>query len=63
MIRKILDCFKHDFINVTTGATAYKEDILSYKLATWMGIERMATRLKGRSLTTRSGDPRDSSLD
>jgi hypothetical protein len=39
--------FKHDFINMTTEATVptrvYKEDIVSYTLATWVGIRPMPT--------------------
>jgi hypothetical protein len=27
MIRKILDCFKHDFIKMTTGSTALHQSI------------------------------------
>jgi hypothetical protein len=33
----------------------YKEDIPSYMLAIWMGIEPMPTQLNGQSLTTRPG--------
>jgi len=58
LMRKILDCFKHDFVNMgpLPHTRVYKEDILSYILATWMGIEPMPTWLKGWSLTTRPGE-------
>jgi hypothetical protein len=55
VIRKILDYFIHDFVNLTTGATAPHQDIQrgpSSTLAIWMGVKPMCSQLNGGSLTT-----------
>jgi hypothetical protein len=58
MTRKILDCFKHDFVNATTGATTPHQGIQKETLSLqcgWMGIQPIPTQLNGQSLTTRPG--------